>query len=116
TGLPVVAALDAAFQTGRLRRVVVDRTPGPAEIGAKVRTGPAIGDKRRVRGVGPALWVVGQISRLRRHDPASGDQCRGPQSNLAHYPYSITQLPKPRFGTPHGYEIPLFYERIYREF
>src|ERR1700742_1793312 len=48
TRLPIVAALDTALQARRIGRIVVDRAPGPAEIGAEVRTRPAIGIERLV--------------------------------------------------------------------
>src|SRR6202035_4230311 len=56
-GLPIVAALHSAHESRGLGRVVVDGAPGPAEIAAKIGTGPAIDVERLIDGVRSARSI-----------------------------------------------------------
>src|ERR1700679_3493706 len=57
TVLPVVAGLHAAHETGRLGRIVVDRTPVPADIAAEIGPGPAVHIELLIDGIGRARSV-----------------------------------------------------------
>src|ERR1019366_375059 len=83
TGLPVVAALDAAGETRRLGRTVVDGAPGIAEIGAEIGTGPAIDIERLIDGVGGARSIR-KVGRLRRHRPTCSDHRHRAQNQSVH--------------------------------
>src|SRR5207237_873758 len=84
--LPVVAALDAAECAVRPRRVVGDRAPPVADIGADIRAGPAVHVEWLIDGVGR---LVGEVGRFGRRGEAA-DENRGRADNLATHDTLLT--------------------------
>ena len=82
--LPIIAGLDTAHETGRLGRVVCDRTPGIADVGAEIGTGPAIGTVQRLGGCQRRARSV-EVGRPCRHGPACSDQRQRAPHKPAHH-------------------------------
>src|SRR6266446_2776377 len=121
SGLPVVTDLGAADKTRRPGRIVIDRAPGIAQIGAEIGTGPAVEIERLVDGIGSARSVR-NVGRLRRRHPARSDQRHCARYEPFHptlHATAVTAGSHPTYRAqrkPRGYGIPLFPVRFIESF
>src|SRR6266550_4859056 len=121
SGLPVVTDLGAADKTRRPGRIVIDRAPGIAQIGAEIGTGPAVEIEWLVDGIGSARSVR-NVGRLRRRHPTGGDQrhcARHEPFHLTLHATAVTAGSHPTYRAqcqPAWLRNSTFPGRIYREF
>src|SRR5262249_49455905 len=116
--LEIVTTLDTTGDAGRLGRIVGDRTPIIAEIAAEIRSGPAEGVERLVHRVGLVIGGISRLSHARQGQRRSAHReplhRNSPTQQTA--TRGLRSTPNGPAHEPLGYETPVLFAKIYRDF